>query len=215
MSTERERREHILAVAERLLRHYGPQKTTIAEIARAADVGVGTVYLEFPSKEAIVEELSQGRHGAVLEAMRAGAEGTGSYSDRIRAVFDARLAAFRKLEEEGAHARDLVHCMNSAVKSAHARFKNEELALVAALIRSGASAGELVCVGGSPESTARSILRAYSSFAPPYVFGVERHDLDRELEAMHALVLEGLLNRDAPLASMPAKRARKNTKEKK
>ena len=78
MTGDLERREHILAVAERLLRHYGPQKTTIAEIARAADVGVGTVYLEFPSKEAIVEELSRVRHRGVLGAM----ESAGRSADR-------------------------------------------------------------------------------------------------------------------------------------
>jgi hypothetical protein len=59
-TAEAERRQTILAAAERLLRHYGPGKTTIAEIAREADVGVGTVYLEFSSKDAILEALSAG-----------------------------------------------------------------------------------------------------------------------------------------------------------
>src|SRR5262245_17349677 len=68
---EVDRREQILEAADRLLRHYGPHKTTIADVAREANVGVGTVYLEFCSKEALIEELSQTRHRAVLDAMRA------------------------------------------------------------------------------------------------------------------------------------------------
>jgi len=68
--SEAARREQILQAAERLLQHYGPQKTTVADVAREAGIGVGSVYLEFPSKEAIVEALSRARYEAVLEAMR-------------------------------------------------------------------------------------------------------------------------------------------------
>lgn len=199
MSNEPERRKLILAVAERLLRHYGPQKTTIAEIARAAEVGVGSVYLEFPSKEAIVEELSRGRHEAVLAAMRAAAAGKGGYADRIRAVFSARMRAFVRLEDEGAHARDLVVCasptVNPAVRSAHAQFKAAEVALVADLLKAGERAGDLALPAKTADATARALLQAYVSFSPPYVFGCGMEPLEERLEAMHALVLTGLVPR--------------------
>ncbi len=72
-----ERRQRILEATERLLRRYGPAKTTVADIAREAEIAVGAVYLEFASKDAIVEELSQGEHRAVMAAMRAAAAGDG------------------------------------------------------------------------------------------------------------------------------------------
>jgi AcrR family transcriptional regulator len=65
-----ERRKRILEATERLLRRYGPAKTTVADIAREAEIAVGAVYLEFASKDAIVEELSQGQHRAVMAAAR-------------------------------------------------------------------------------------------------------------------------------------------------
>src|SRR5512140_1621330 len=89
--TEAQRRAIILAAADRLLRHYGPQKTTVADVAREAGVGVGTVYLEFPSKDAIVEELSRARHRAVLDAMRAAAGAAGTAEERLTGALDARL----------------------------------------------------------------------------------------------------------------------------
>ena len=200
MSTERERRSHILEVAERLLRHYGPQKTTIAEIARAAEVGVGTVYLEFPSKEAIVEELSIERHSVVLDAMRQALANGPSFVDRVRAVFDARLAAYIKLDAEGAHARDLVHCMNPAVRAAHGRFKQDELALLSELLRQGVAAGECALVV-SVDDAAAALLMAYVSFSPPYVFGAKARELERRLHALHTLVVDGLRPRTASRAS--------------
>jgi AcrR family transcriptional regulator len=42
-----------------LFKHYGFEKTTVADIAHAARIGVGSVYLEFDSKETVARELSK------------------------------------------------------------------------------------------------------------------------------------------------------------
>ena len=90
--SDEQRRRQILEAAARLLRHYGPGKTTMAEIAREARVGVGSVYLEFPSKDAIVEALSVMRHNALLAAMRdAAATGGPTGAARLCAVLDAKV----------------------------------------------------------------------------------------------------------------------------
>src|SRR5450631_3638818 len=91
------RRACILDAADRLLRHYGLGKTTVADVAREAGVGVGTVYLEFPSKEVLVEEISRARYHAVLCRMKeaaAAARGAQPASERLVAAMDARLEAF-------------------------------------------------------------------------------------------------------------------------
>lgn len=190
------RRQHILEAAERLLCHYGPGKTTIAEIAREADVGVGTVYLEFTSKEAILEELSTRRYEGVLGAMRE-ALGSGAlrYATRLRAMLDARCEAMLRLAAAGPHARDLVHCGHAGVKSAHERYAATERALVADLLRAATQAREFSVA--DPEQGARTLLRAYVSFAPPFIFGSTADEVRRLHAAMHELVLKGLLRRPA------------------
>src|SRR4051812_33234960 len=110
MNDAARRREHILNAADRLLRHYGPHKTTVADVAREAGVGVGSVYLDFPSKDALIEELSRARYRAVLDAMGAAVAAKGRpFRERLSGAFDARLGAFLALADEGAHACDLVH----------------------------------------------------------------------------------------------------------
>ncbi len=52
-----EREERILAAAARLIEHYGFDKTTVEEIAQAAGVSKGAVYLHFRSKDALFEAL--------------------------------------------------------------------------------------------------------------------------------------------------------------
>lgn len=194
---EAARRELILQAAARLLEHYGPQKTTVADVAREAGIGVGSVYLEFPSKEAIIEALSRARHEAVLQAMRLAAGQTGwSWAERLSNVMQTRLEAYLAQASGGAHARDLLHCANSAVKSASLWFHQEEQALIAELLAGGAADGEFDVTDAA--LTAQVLLRAYGGFTPPWILCADPAETRRLASAMHELVLRGIMKR-APM----------------
>ena len=194
MNDASQRRALILQVAERLFRHYGPQKTTVADVAREAGVGVGTVYLEFPSKDVLVEELSRARYKAVLRAMQEAATASGrAPPEQLSGALDARLEAYLAIREEGVHACDLVHCVSAAVKSAQASFYEEELELIIDVLRRGAEAGELEV--DDVVVTARAVLRAYATFTLPGLGGKDSGEVRRALGAMHRLVLCGVLRR--------------------
>jgi AcrR family transcriptional regulator len=193
---EGRRREEILRAAARLVERLGPAKTTVADVAREAQIGVGTVYLEFPSKEAIVEALSSARYRAVLEAMKLAAAGPGSCGERVCAVLEARTEMLLRLAEGGAHACDLVHCMSPAVAAAKDRFAERERELLADLLRRGARSGELFAA--DPEMLTDTILRAYNVFAAPALYGLPTNEVGPALKAMRELVLKGLLSRTGP-----------------
>lgn len=193
--SEDERRTQILEAAARLLDHYGPHKTTVSDIAREAGVGVGSVYLEFPSKEAIIEELSRRRHTTVLGAMRKAADGAAGegYARRLQAAMDARVESFLAQARGGAHAGDLVHCFHSAVQGAHERYQQEERALLSDLLAEGSRTGDLDV--GDPEIAARALQRAYASFCPPALYFMPREDLLPLLSVLHHIILNGLVRR--------------------
>jgi AcrR family transcriptional regulator len=188
------RRGRILAAAEKLFRHYGPAKTTIGDIARETGIGVGSVYLEFDSKDAIVSELSTRRHDRVLDAMRAAAS-TGKCPERLCKALEARLETLFDMSDEGAHACDLVLCSASAVKTVHGRFREEEMAFVAELLAAGARAGELEV--NDARGAAELIQRAYASLSPPWLFELSRREALRQARAMNTLLLRGLLSNRA------------------
>jgi len=150
------RRRQILCSAEELLQHYGYTKTTVADIARQAGVGVGTVYLEFSSKDEIVAALAQHRHESVLEAMRQVAQSGGSFADRLVTMLDERVAHFERFVQQGQHGRDLVSCGCPAVGRVHERYRTDEVALVAELLLHATEAGEFAV--SDPPRTARVIL---------------------------------------------------------
>ncbi len=191
--TQCHRRDAILAAAERLFRHYGPAKTTMADIAREAGVGVGSVYLEFAAKDALIEALSRARHASVLCAMREALSRGDDWAARFRAVLDARVRALLDTADDGAHAGDLVLCGHGAVRETHARFRTEEVALVADLLREAQAAGEFAA--GDADAAARTVLSAYAAFDPPRLYERPRDTVWSELQATHDLVLHGLLRR--------------------
>ncbi len=192
--TEVVRREQILQAAERLLEHYGPQKTTMADVAREAGIGVGSVYLEFPSKEAIIEALSKARHEAVLAAMRSAATKVGkSWSERLADMMLIRLEAYLDQASSGAHARDLFHCASPAVKNVSVWFHQEECALLTDLLAQAAADGEFELTNVA--LTAQAILRAYSSFTPPWILCTDADEARGLARALHEIVLRGILRR--------------------
>ena len=213
MTTD-DRRRAILECAARLFHHYGHSKTTVADIAREAQMGVGTFYLVFPSKEAIVEELSSSAHGRVLQAMRevAEARAKGGLGERLSGVLEMRVTIFHQLAEEGQHACELVHCNSGPVRGVHARFREQEAALLQEIVSDARAAGEV-----SPLDVKRVVAlvqRAYATLSPPWLFEQAPEESLRVAREMCRLLLLGLMTRGEPATQSekprgkPARRTR-------
>lgn len=191
--TDADRRTLILEAAGRLLRHYGPFKTTVADIAREARVGVGTVYLEFRNKDAILGALSRRRHRHVLEATRRAWGDGRPAAEALERALTARFEAFLGCADDGAHGADMLACACPAIEEAHASFQEAERSLFAECLAEAVGRGELSC--DDPAQNARALLTAYCAFAPPLLFERRADELRAELAELHRLILRGLLPR--------------------
>jgi AcrR family transcriptional regulator len=112
------RRTNILAAAARVFAEKGYAATRIIEVARAAQVGKGTIYEYFPSKEALFF--------AVFESMMAGAGETivlaterlsGDFATRLKTLSDQIIATWL----EDIHMYSLVMEFWSATASSPGR----------------------------------------------------------------------------------------------
>src|SRR3954470_601214 len=83
-------RERVLDAATELVRRDG-EKVPMADIARHAGVGVGTVYRHFPSREHLLGALVHRSFGLALDNARAAAAHPGSALEGIRLFFVATL----------------------------------------------------------------------------------------------------------------------------
>jgi AcrR family transcriptional regulator len=144
-------RAELLAAAKRLLAEKGFHGTKITDIAAAADVGTGTFYLYFPTKDALFSDLV--RETALLareeidrakatvsdprEQGRAATEALFRFADRNRDVFKILFghgAQFNELLRE-VHQLFIVEIEETQIRGAEAgAFKPFRPALVAQAI---------------------------------------------------------------------------------
>ncbi|MFC4591940.1 TetR/AcrR family transcriptional regulator [Sphaerisporangium corydalis] len=82
---KRGKRERLTAAAVRMLHEQGVEKTTLADIAQAADVPVGNVYYYFKTKDDLVE-AAIGAHAQGLQAMIASLDELPAPQDRLKSL---------------------------------------------------------------------------------------------------------------------------------
>jgi AcrR family transcriptional regulator len=140
--TADETRARILKEAERLFRHYGYSKTTVADIADACVMSSANVYRFFASKSQIVEAIC-GLITSNLEVqLRKIAAADASASERLTRLieFEARHTAETLIHEKKVH--DMVVVAMEENWAAIERHLEAVEAIIASIIASGVEAGE-------------------------------------------------------------------------
>ncbi|WP_240777576.1 TetR/AcrR family transcriptional regulator [Nonomuraea basaltis] len=84
-STRTGKRERLAGAAMRVLHEQGVEKTTLADIARAADVPVGNVYYYFKTKDQLIEAAIDA-HGRQLESMISTLEQLPTPQERLKSL---------------------------------------------------------------------------------------------------------------------------------
>jgi AcrR family transcriptional regulator len=129
-------RKRVLAAAREVFAEYGLD-AQMDDVARAAGVGVGTVYRHFPTKEAVVEEVARGGYEDLCAIAREALDEEDAWE------------AFSGFMWGGAwlHRRDRaqceIHSMRPEVMRRAAGDKQELLEMTAELIARGQAAGVL------------------------------------------------------------------------
>src|SRR5208283_4199106 len=86
-------RVDLLAAAERVIASKGYHQTRIADIATEADVGLGTFYLHFKTKNEIFIELIDYGAGQLREDLIQAKAGIESVEEKLRITIDTILDA--------------------------------------------------------------------------------------------------------------------------
>jgi AcrR family transcriptional regulator len=135
-------RQELLAAAAHVLAKKGLHDTKISDIAAAADVGVGTFYLHFPTKEALfvaVVEETVTRLKATIDAARVGSRGA---RDKVRAVNAALFRFARENREVFKVVFGHAAAYNDLIRRAQALF----IADAEETIREGIAHGDFVAL---------------------------------------------------------------------
>jgi|GEM_PF-1803561 len=165
------RKDEIYDAASKLFAHYGVKKTTIGDIAKEVGIGTGSVYLDFPSKDAIVCGLAQREQEHLAAELQQALRGRGNLATRVLRFFARRKELFQAFCTRGMHAHELLRCTGKE-DSPWRAFHQTQVALLADVV------GDV--------HLAHGLLIAFESTAQPGLVDDERQ------QALEALVRASL-----------------------
>lgn len=193
--SKEDKQTKILAVASQLFDRFGPKKATIDDIARAAGLGKGTIYLYFKSKDEIFLSVVRAELKTLLEQIRVALTAGGTTEDRLRRYMSVRFGHLEAMLARYHHRMEIVQ--ESHEQPGMLQLRNDyirsEAELVRELIESGISRGELSCADPALASTAIAMMM----FACCLDWMHHGRSLQPEdkVEVMTKLILHGLLHR--------------------
>lgn len=194
-----DKRERILAAAERVFARRGFFAARVSEIAKDAGVADGTIYLYFKSKDDLLISLFENRMKQVNETLRAAIADELRTLDQLRAFIKAYL---RLVHDEPAATEVLTIELRQSNKFMK-EYENAEFAdflrLLGGLIAKGQEAGELDDAV-PPHVAARMIFGMLDELALAWVLAKQpinatkpkKFDIVRAADWVVALVTTGL-----------------------
>jgi AcrR family transcriptional regulator len=179
-------RDRILDAADEALATAGFKHMRIEDLARAAGIAKGTVYLSFPSKEEIALACIDRMAGQVLERMKAIAARTAPAEVRLRkALVERVLARLDYARTHSASVDEILSAIRPALLARREAHFAEEARVLAGMLQ-----------GPGALDTARAMLVATNALLP-YSLNVRemgrRAEIARRADRVARLVVRGAL----------------------
>jgi TetR/AcrR family fatty acid metabolism transcriptional regulator len=187
-----DKRERILDAAVRVFAKKGFHATRVSEVAKAAGVADGTIYLYFRSKEELLVSLFEDRVERLLAFLETELPRARGAPDKLRRVIEIQLGL---LEGE----RDLAEVVTVILRQSTRLMKEYAapkftayLDTIGRVVAEGQAAGEIRS-DVSPHLAARVIFGALDGIAMTWALGkADRGGLARASGQLAAIVLRGL-----------------------
>lgn len=190
-------KETILDAAEQVFRRFGPDKTSVVDVARALHVSHGTLYRHFASKAALREAVTERWLHRITEQLREISESSeGSAAERLRLWFDTLLRSKRIHAAEDPELFAMFTAVTLEAGEMIVAHVEHLVQQIARIVDDGMKAGEFQA--GKPEVVAKSIFLATSVFHHPvHSYEWSTALVDQNYDAVWRLVLSGLTRSDS------------------
>ncbi|MDP9152465.1 MAG: TetR/AcrR family transcriptional regulator [Myxococcota bacterium] len=186
------KRERILAAAVRVFAKKGFYATRVSEVAKAAGVADGTIYLYFRSKDELLVSLFEDRVERLLVFLESELPRTASASHRLRRIVEVQLGLIEK-ERDLAEVITVILRQSTKLMKQYAAPKfTAYLDAIARVVADGQSTGELRG-DVSPHLAARAIFGALDGITMTWALGkADRGGLVGAAGQIAELVLRGV-----------------------
>jgi TetR/AcrR family fatty acid metabolism transcriptional regulator len=186
-----DKRDRILAAATRVFARHGFFGAQVADVARAADVAAGTVYLYFRSKDDLLVSIFEKTMASAIADGQAALAGIDDPVDRLREIARmhlARLGADRDLAvvfqvELRQTTKFMAHFSATGLR--------DYLGLIRDVVTDGQRRGRFR-EGPSPTLVAKMIFGALDEMATNWVLSERSYKLASDADAVVDLFINGL-----------------------
>jgi TetR/AcrR family fatty acid metabolism transcriptional regulator len=195
-STERDargdKRKRILDAAVRVFARKGFHATRVSEVAKAAGVADGTIYLYFESKDALLVSLFEDRVERLLAFLDTELPRARTASEKLRRVIELQLGLLES-ERDLAEVLTVILRQSTKLMKEHAAPKfNAYIDVIARVVADGQASGELRS-DVAPRLVARAIFGALDGIAMTWALGRAKHGaLLRASGQLAQIMLRGL-----------------------
>lgn len=184
-------RDNVIDAVDRLLGRYGYGKMSIADVAREAGIGKGTVYLFFSSKEDLVLSAIDRIAERLLAEAQAIADGPGSVIARLRRCLLLRvMARFDGAQTHTPSLDELLGALRPTLLQRREGHFHREARLLEGLLVAGRRRGDLSFRGA--RATADALVTATNALLP---YSLSRRELGKRqaIETRAARVIDLLI----------------------
>ena len=129
-----EKRTRILQAAQSLFIRYGVKRTSIDEVARAADIAKGTLYLYYESKEMLFAEVAKHICADILAEARQASAMPAPLAERLVGILDAKIGVLYRLVEHSPHVRELTETKEAMASATFATLERDIQQLITTVL---------------------------------------------------------------------------------
>lgn len=165
-----DKRERILRAAIKVFARKGFYATRVSEIAKAAGVADGTIYLYFKNKDDVLISIFEDRISRLLAVLRREIDEADSFEDKLRVVVEVQLGLLEGQRDLAEVVTVNLRQSSRLLKQYAAPLFNEYLDLIAAVIAAGQQGG-LVRSDLSPRVVATGLWGALDGIALTWALG--------------------------------------------
>ena len=187
-----DKRDRILKAAVKVFARQGFHATRVSEVAKAAGVADGTIYLYFKSKEELLVSLFEDRVEKLLVHMREQLPEKENAPERLRAIIAMQLGLLEGERELAEVITVILRQSTKIMKELAAPHFLAYLDLIAKVIAEGQAAGDFRR-DVSPHIAARAIFGALDGITLTWALGrAEQGALARAASQLGDVLLRGL-----------------------
>ena len=186
------RADRITQIATELFGQYGYTKTTLDDIAKAAGIGKGSIYLEFETKEDIFKAVAVHFFDAELRKMkRIANDEKPPYLPKLKKLMLQYLLSIFQSATQQQHSAEALTLKRHQLRQEIQWFLTEKHQILASLLKKAANHDEI-----APQKNyitlAKLLTRATEGFMPPYTPELTATIIKKEARLLIHLFCQGL-----------------------